>query len=106
MEVRTFSQLRDIQEQAQSDEGPSVGKKRRSSVKVTAVSTDYIPSPPSVSTVTLNTTSATPRNGKRYPLCQTCRLFHNGDKVDGSGNSIISVCSSTQLKGSSRLNVS
>ena len=84
MEVKTFSQLRDIQEQAQSDEGPSVGKKRRSAVKVNAVSTDYNPSP----TMTLNTTSATPRSGKRYPLCQTCRLFHNADKVDGSGKPI------------------
>jgi hypothetical protein len=98
MEVRTFSQLRDIQEQAQSDDGPSVGRKKRSAVKVNAVSTDYNPSPPSVSTMTLNTTSATPRSGKRYPLCQTCRLFHNVDKVDGSGNPICLFFDAVQRK--------
>jgi hypothetical protein len=84
MEVRTFSQLRDIQEQAQSEEVPSVGKKKTKALKVNSVNTDYQPSPPSVSTLSVNT-GVTPSKGKRYPLCQTCRLFHDAEKVDSQG---------------------
>ena len=81
MEVKTFSQMKDLQEQSQG-EGDSRGKevkKKKSVSKVHSVTTDY---QPSVSTMTLNTYA---NSGQRFTPCPTCKLFHQLDKLDSAG---------------------
>ena len=88
MEVRTFSQMKELQDQAQGDGETSLsardGKKRRPIAKVQSVTTDYRPNS-SVSTMTLNTTAT---GGARFPMCPTCRLFHPAGALDSAGKPV------------------
>ena len=94
MEVKTFSEMRDLQDQAQGDgdgggggSSTSHGRSRkRTAGKVNSVSTDYRPAS-SVSSMTMNTATSAAR-GDRFPLCQTCRLFHNTDKKGKDGKPV------------------
>jgi hypothetical protein len=94
MEVKTFSEMRDLQDQAQGDgdgggggSSTSQGRSRkRTAGKVNSVSTDYRPAS-SVSSMTMNTAASAAR-ADRFPLCQTCRLFHNTDKKGKDGKPV------------------
>ena len=90
MEVKTFSEMRDLQDQAGESESSgtsTLGKKKKGVGKVNSVTTDYYRPSSSVSSMTLNTSTSAGR-GERFPLCQTCRLFHNTDKKGKDGKPV------------------
>ena len=88
MEVKTFSQMKDIQSQSPGESdyggGSTQKKKKKTAGKVNSVTTDYRPSS-SVSSLTLNTSTSTFK-GERHPMCEICHLYHQlSKKLNGQG---------------------